>query len=200
MEVNSLYVKGGRNVQRASVYPFTRGLPRDLPSHALWERRVCSEFHRPQSTSRNFEVCQATRKVSKVCKVRVLIYFSLEVRHSSRRYKVFMTSVPAQSRILDSPLVRHEDFLIPRCEYCVDLQYLIRETLSHLKTLHVVENVHHHPFFVTFLLQMLVVEAYHQALTHATIEVYTHKAIMFYALHHTQLISEFVNAGEAAVA
>lgn len=42
---------------------------------------------------------------------------------------------------------------------------------------------------------MFNVKVYHPALTHATTEVYKHKAIIFYTLHHAQLISEFVIAG-----
>ncbi|GBO07592.1 hypothetical protein AVEN_239893-1, partial [Araneus ventricosus] len=55
MAVNSSHVKGGGRGQAASEHPFTRGLPRDLPSHASLERRDWSEFHRPQSTSSNLE-------------------------------------------------------------------------------------------------------------------------------------------------
>ncbi|GBN20520.1 hypothetical protein AVEN_169961-1 [Araneus ventricosus] len=52
MAVNRAHVKAGGSGQTASVHPFSRALPRYLLSHAAWEQRDCSEFHRPQSTSR----------------------------------------------------------------------------------------------------------------------------------------------------
>ncbi|GBL73519.1 hypothetical protein AVEN_159506-1 [Araneus ventricosus] len=56
MAVSSSHVKGGGSGQTASVHPFIRALPRDLPSHSPFERRDWSEFHRAQSTSSNLEV------------------------------------------------------------------------------------------------------------------------------------------------
>nr|GBL84085.1 hypothetical protein AVEN_273061-1 [Araneus ventricosus] len=56
MAINNSHVRGSGSGQTASVHPFTRALPRDLPSHAPLERHDWSEFHRPQSTSRNLEV------------------------------------------------------------------------------------------------------------------------------------------------
>ncbi|GBM61221.1 hypothetical protein AVEN_65354-1 [Araneus ventricosus] len=43
----------------APVHTFIRALPRDF--HAPWERRDCSEFHRPQVAFERLEVCQVKR-------------------------------------------------------------------------------------------------------------------------------------------